>query len=88
MNMIIGHVMCNIKNKTNMVNEKIRKASVTDNDTLHLIDDNLDEIITYFIKGLKKLKKRLRVVPVYLTHCHKTLGNTLSKNIRATKQIK
>ena len=30
MNMGIGRVMCNIKNKTNTVNEKIRKASVMD----------------------------------------------------------
>ena len=82
MSMRIGRVMCNIKNKTNMVNEKIHKASEMDN-------DNLNEIITYLIKGLRIImKKRLRVVAVYLTHCHKTLGNTLSKNIRATKQIK
>ena len=54
MSMRIGRVMCNIKNKTNMVNEKIHKVSEIDNDTLHLIDDNLDEIITYLIKGLKK----------------------------------
>ena len=54
MSMGIGRVMCNIKNKTNTVNEKIRKASVMDNDTLYLIDDNLNEIITYLIKGLKK----------------------------------
>ena len=54
MNMGIGRVMCNIKNKTNTVNEKIRKASVMDNDSLYLIDDNLNEIITYLIKGLKK----------------------------------
>ena len=54
MNMGIGRVMCNIKNKTNTVNEKIRKASVMDIDTLNFIDDNLNEIITYLIKGLKK----------------------------------
>ena len=47
MSMRIGRVMCNIKNKTNMVNEKIHKASDIDNDTLQLIDDNLDEIITF-----------------------------------------
>ena len=29
-----------------------------DNDTLYLIDDNLNEIITYLIKGLKKKKKK------------------------------
>ena len=53
----ISNVMCNIKNKTNMVNEKIHKASEIDNDTLHLIDDNLNEIITYLRKGLKRQKK-------------------------------
>ena len=37
-----------------MVNEIIHKASVMDNDTLHLIDDNLDETITYLNHGLKK----------------------------------
>ena len=77
MSMRIGRVMCNIKNKTNMVNEKIHKASEMNNDTLHLIDDNLNEIITYFIKEFKKSKKRLRVVAVYQTHCHKTLGEYL-----------
>ena len=41
-----------------MVNEKILKASEIDNDTLHLIDDNLNEIITYLIERLKKSKKR------------------------------
>ena len=46
--------MCNIKNKTNMINEKIHKASEIDNDKLHLIDDNLNEIITYLIERLKK----------------------------------
>ena len=54
----IGNVMCSIKNKTNMVNEKIHKASEIDNDTLHLIDDNLNEIITYLRKGLKRSKKK------------------------------
>ena len=54
MSMRIGHVICNIKNKTNVVNEKIHKASEMDN-------DNLNEIITYLIKGLiiiikKKIK--------------------------------
>ena len=46
--------MCNIKDKTNMVNKKIRKASAMNNDTLHLIDDNLNEIITYLRERLKK----------------------------------
>ena len=41
----IDHVMSEIKNKTNMIDEKIHKVSEMDNDTLHLIDDKLNEII-------------------------------------------
>ena len=37
---------CEINNETNMINEIIHKASEMDNDTLHLIDDKLDKIIT------------------------------------------
>ena len=50
----IGLIMYNIKNKANMVNEKIHKASKIDNDILHLIDDNLNESIIYLIERLKK----------------------------------
>ena len=90
MNMKITRTMCDIKNKTNMVNEIIHKASVMDNDTLHLIDDNLDEIITYLNNGLIKSEKRLETIDVYITSCRKTLGEYLTsiKNIRVTIQIK
>ena len=54
MSVKIDRVMCNIKNKTNMVNEKIHKASEMDNNTLHLIDDNLNQIMTYLRKRLTK----------------------------------
>ena len=77
MSMRIDRVMCNIRNKSNMVNEKIHKVSEMDNDTLHLIDDNLNEIITYLRKRLTKSKERLRVAAVYQTYCHKTLGEYL-----------
>ena len=77
----IDRVMCNVKNKTNMVNEKIHKASEMDNDTLHLIDDNLNEIITYLRERLKKSKKRLKTVAVYQTNYHKTLGRILTAKI-------
>ena len=60
-----------------MVNEIIHKASVTDNDTLHLIDDNLDDTITYLNNGLKKSEKRLGTIDVYITSCCKTLGEYL-----------
>ena len=42
-----------INNKTNMVNEIIHKASVMDNDTLHLIDDKLDKIKRQTRKKIK-----------------------------------
>ena len=42
----IDHVMSEIKYETNMIDEKIRKVSEIDNDTLHLIDDKPNEIIT------------------------------------------
>ena len=41
----IDHVMSEIKNKTNMIDEKIHRVSEIDNNTLHLIDDKLNEII-------------------------------------------
>ena len=41
----IDHVMSEIKNETNMIDEKIHKVSEMDNDTLHLINDKLKEII-------------------------------------------
>ena len=50
----IDRVMSEIKNETNMTDEKIHKVSEMDNDTLHLIDDKLNEII---IQSRKKLSK-------------------------------
>ena len=37
--------MSEMKNETNMIDEKIHKVSEMDNDTLHLISDKLKEII-------------------------------------------
>ena len=51
----IDHVMSEIKNKTNMIDEKIHNVSEIDNDTLHLIDDKLNEIITQSRKKLRKI---------------------------------
>ena len=53
----ITRTMCDMKNKANITNEQIRKASVMDNDTLHLIDNDLDETITYLNERLKNQKK-------------------------------
>ena len=51
----IDHVMSEIKNETNMIDEKIHKVSEMDNDTLHLKDDKLNEIITQSRKKLSKI---------------------------------
>ena len=70
--------MCDVKNKANMVNEKIHKVSKIDNDILHVTDDNLSESITYLIERLKTSKKRLKTISVYQTNCHKTLEEILT----------
>ena len=51
----IDHVMSEIKNKTNMIDEKIHKVGEMDNDTLHLVDDKLNKIITQSRKKLSKI---------------------------------
>ena len=51
----IDHVMSEIKNETNMIDEKIHKVSEMDNDTLHLINDKLKEIINQSRKNLSKI---------------------------------
>ena len=42
---VIDHVMSEIKNETNMIDEKIHKVSEMDNDTLHLTIGKLEEIM-------------------------------------------
>ena len=82
----IDHIISDIKNETNMIDEKIYKVSEMDNDTLHSINDKLKEIM---IKLKQNLKKTL-VQQIYNTNnCVTRLwGNTYSKNIRAAMQIK
>ena len=41
----LDHVMSEIKNETNMIDEKIHKVSEMDNDTLHLTNGKLEEIM-------------------------------------------
>ena len=41
----IDHVISEIKNETNMIDEKIHKVSEMDNDTLHLTIGKLEEIM-------------------------------------------
>ena len=52
---VIDRVMSDVKNETNVIDEKIHKVSEMDNDTLHLIDDKLNKIITPSIKKLRKV---------------------------------
>ena len=51
----IDHVMSEIKNETNMIDEKIYKVSEMDKDTLHLINDKLKKIINQSRKNLSKI---------------------------------
>ena len=51
----IDHVMSEIKNETNMIDEKIHKVSEMDNDTLHLINGKLKEIMNQSRKNLSKI---------------------------------
>ena len=51
----IDHVMSEIKNETNMIDEKIHKVSEMDNDTQHLINDKLKEIMKQSRKNLEKI---------------------------------
>ena len=51
----IDHVMSEIKNETNMIDEKIYKVGETDNDALHLINDKLKEIINQSRKNISKI---------------------------------
>ena len=51
----IGHVMSEIKNETNMIDEKIHKVSEMDNDTQHLINYKLKEIMKQSRKNLEKI---------------------------------
>ena len=50
---VLDQVMSEIKNETNMIDEKIYKVSEMDNDTLHWIDDTLNNIMT---RSRKKLR--------------------------------
>ena len=53
----IDRAMSEIYNETDMIDEKIHKTRVTDNDTLHWIDDSLNEIMT-------RSRKKIRLILV------------------------
>ena len=50
---VIDQVMSEIKNETDIIDEKIHKVSEMDNDTLHWINDKLNSIMT---KSRRKLR--------------------------------
>ena len=50
----IDHVMSEIKNETNMIDEKIHKVSEVDNDT-HLINDKLKKIMKQSRENSEKI---------------------------------
>ena len=52
---VIDHVMSEIKNETNLIDEKIYKASEMDSDTQHLINNKLKEILKQSRKNLEKI---------------------------------
>ena len=51
----IDHVMSEIKNETNMIDEKIHKVSEMDNDTQHLINDKLKKIMKQSRENSEKI---------------------------------
>ena len=51
----IDHVMSEMKNETNMIDEKIHKVSEMDNDTPHLTNDKLKEIMKQSRKSIEKI---------------------------------
>ena len=51
----IDHTMSEIKNETNMIDEKIHKLSEMDNDILHWINDRLKEFIDQSGRNLRKI---------------------------------
>ena len=52
---VIDHIISDIKNKTNMIDEIIYKVSEIENDTLHLINCKLKEIMIQLKQNLKKI---------------------------------
>ena len=51
----IDHTMSEIKNETNVIDEKIHKLSEMDNDTLQWINDKLKKFINQSGRNLRKI---------------------------------
>ena len=52
---LIDHIIYWIKNRTNMIDKKIYKVREMDNDTLHLINNKLKEIMSQSKQNFKKI---------------------------------
>ena len=52
---LIDHIISDIKNETNMIDEKIYKVSEMDSDTLDLINNKVKEIMSQLRQNLKKI---------------------------------
>ena len=52
---LIDHIMSEIKNETDMIDEKIYKAGEMYSDILHLINCKLKEIMSQLKQNLKKI---------------------------------
>ena len=77
----IDHVMCEINNEINMIDEKIHKASEMDNETLYLIDDKLDKLDKFITQKIKiTLKNKTE-------HKDKTIPKTKTKTVDKDKAI-
>ena len=58
---LIDHIISDIKNETNMIDEKIYKVSEMDSDTLHLINNRVKE----FMRQLKQNVRKILVQQIY-----------------------
>ena len=52
---LIDHIISDIKNETNMIDEKIYKVSEMDSDTLDLINNKVKEIMRQLRQNLKNI---------------------------------
>ena len=52
---LIDHIISDIKNETNVIDEKIYKVSEMDSDTLDLINNKVKEIMSQLRQNFKKI---------------------------------
>ena len=84
----IDHVMSEIKNERNMIDEKIHKLSEMDNDILLWINDWLKEFINQSGRNLRKIYGTNKVTIQVRWLCHKTLEGISTRKISETIQVR